>query len=344
MLFVGRLSPIEKANPLAMYMALEEASRRTGKRFHLIQAGWFASDEFERDFKDGAALFAPSVRPIFLDGRLPEIRTSIWRAADMFVSLSDNIQETFGLTPIEAMAAGLPVIVSDWDGYRDTVRDGVDGFRIPTMMPEPGHADDIAFRHETEVVGYGGYCGTTSQFISVDTRAAADALVTLAQRPDLRRSMGEAGRARARDTFDWSVIIRQYQALWHELAERRRSDDEIAPRPAAAPANPLRQDPLTLFASYPTSFIRQDSVVELRPAADRARLALLRSSGLARIGVQLFSTEEDIATALAHLDRGGPCTVEALLRQVPQPRRESLYRTIGWMLKTDLIAIAKPQA
>ena len=28
------------------------------------------------------------------------------------------------------MAAGLPVVVSDWDGYRDTVRDGVDGFRI----------------------------------------------------------------------------------------------------------------------------------------------------------------------------------------------------------------------
>ena len=34
--------------------------------------------------------------------------------------------------PVEAMASGLPVIVSDWDGYKETVRDGVDGFRIPT--------------------------------------------------------------------------------------------------------------------------------------------------------------------------------------------------------------------
>jgi glycogen synthase len=49
--------------------------------------------------------------------------------------MSDNIQETFGLTPLEAMAAGLPVIVGDWDGYKDTVRDGVDGFRIPSLMP-----------------------------------------------------------------------------------------------------------------------------------------------------------------------------------------------------------------
>ena len=29
------------------------------------------------------------------------------------------------------MAAGLPVVVSDWDGYRYTVTDGVEGFRIP---------------------------------------------------------------------------------------------------------------------------------------------------------------------------------------------------------------------
>ena len=29
----------------------------------------------------------------------------------------------------------MPVVVSDWDGYRDSVRDDVDGFRIPTMMP-----------------------------------------------------------------------------------------------------------------------------------------------------------------------------------------------------------------
>ena len=50
---------------------------------------------------------------IFLDGREPEIRINIWSAADIFISLSDNIQETFGLTPIEAMANGLPAIVSD---------------------------------------------------------------------------------------------------------------------------------------------------------------------------------------------------------------------------------------
>ena len=38
---------------------------------------------------------------------------------DIFVSLSDNIQETFGLTPLEGMASGLPVVATDWNGYRD---------------------------------------------------------------------------------------------------------------------------------------------------------------------------------------------------------------------------------
>ena len=54
-------------------------------------------------------------------------------AADLFVSLADNPQETFGITPLEAMAAELPCLVSDWDGYRDTVTNDV-GCRIPTRM------------------------------------------------------------------------------------------------------------------------------------------------------------------------------------------------------------------
>ena len=54
-------------------------------------------------------------------------------SSDIFISLSDNFQETFGITPLEGMASGLPVVVSDWDGYRDTVRDQIDGFTIPTI-------------------------------------------------------------------------------------------------------------------------------------------------------------------------------------------------------------------
>ncbi|MBU0579658.1 MAG: glycosyltransferase family 4 protein, partial [Candidatus Margulisbacteria bacterium] len=55
-----------------------------------------------------------------------------YSALDIFVSPSDHVQETFGITPIEAMASGVPVVVSDWDGYKETVKEGKTGFRIPT--------------------------------------------------------------------------------------------------------------------------------------------------------------------------------------------------------------------
>ncbi|CAO0821436.1 hypothetical protein DFAR_2330023 [Desulfarculales bacterium] len=54
-------------------------------------------------------------------------------AVDIFVSPSDNLQETFGLAIIEAMAAGLPVVASDFSGYRDLVAEGRTGFLIPSL-------------------------------------------------------------------------------------------------------------------------------------------------------------------------------------------------------------------
>ena len=53
------------------------------------------------------------------------------------------MQESFGLTPIEAMAAGLPRVISDWDGYRDSVNDGEDGFLIRTARNRPPETFDL---------------------------------------------------------------------------------------------------------------------------------------------------------------------------------------------------------
>ncbi|AWK90184.1 hypothetical protein DEW08_29670 (plasmid) [Azospirillum thermophilum] len=142
-LFMGRLSFHAKAHPIPMYAALEQAARRTGQRIHLIQAGWFGNDAIAAAFVEGARRYCPSINAIFLDGRKPEVRSRIWAAADLFTSLVDNVQETFGITPVEAMAAGLPCVVTDWDGYRETVRHGVDGFRIPTVLPPPGAAGTL---------------------------------------------------------------------------------------------------------------------------------------------------------------------------------------------------------
>jgi alpha-maltose-1-phosphate synthase len=250
-LFVGRLSFHAKAHPYAMYRALERAVLRTGKRIHLIQAGWFANEFIENAFRDGARKFCPGVTAHFLDARKPEVRFAIWQAADIFTSLSDNIQETFGLTPIEAMAAGLPSVVADWDGYRDTVQHGEHGIRVPTLAPPPGLCADLADAHAVGMDTYDYYCGYASQLVAVDIQATAEAYIALIENPGLRARLGTAARATAEASFDWRHVIAHYQELWAELAARRAVSAESAPARGSV-YWPSRADPFTLFAEYPT--------------------------------------------------------------------------------------------
>ena len=137
-LWVGRLSYYEKAFPQSMFQAMRLASQQTSQRLHFALVGWFPGGEAEMKLYEQAAnQLAPDLNVLVMDGNDPCTVGQSWAAADVFLSLVDNIQETFGLTPIEAMAAGLPVVASDWDGYRYTLRDGVDGFSFqPWVVQE----------------------------------------------------------------------------------------------------------------------------------------------------------------------------------------------------------------
>ena len=126
------------------------------------------------------------------------------------------------------MAAGLPVVVSDWDGYRYTVSDGVEGFRVPTLAP--AHAEqgeDLALQHDHGLLSYQDYVGAVAQHVAVDTEAAAAAIARLAEDPDLRQRMGEAGRQTVQQRFDWPVVARLHRQLYAELAERRLAGQEV---------------------------------------------------------------------------------------------------------------------
>ena len=106
-----------------MLAALGRAARSLPRRLHLIsRRGLVAAPTEEAIWREQAAAFCPEVRLHLLNGRDEAVRREIRSAADMFTLLADNVQESFGLAPVEAMAAGLPVIATDWDGFRDTVR------------------------------------------------------------------------------------------------------------------------------------------------------------------------------------------------------------------------------
>jgi glycosyltransferase involved in cell wall biosynthesis len=339
-LFVGRLIFHAKAHPVPMYLAAEQAAQATKAKVHVIQAGWFEDQQQETAFKEAASAFSPSVNHIFVDGRQPEIRQGIWSAADVFISLADNIQETFGLTPIEAMAAGLPVVVADWNGYQETVRHEVDGFRIPTLMPPPGSGLDFAANYSDDSLNYSTYVGHISLMTAVDVDACAQALITLFTQPELRQRMGESGRQRARETYDWSVVIAAYENLWQELAEIRTQAQPPAPIPPGRPFYPLCDDPCRLLSHYPTQSLSQDMVLGLGTMATPEKLQLLRSTWMTNFGADKRSPAELIDKVLAAIAQSGSLTVKDILQRFAGSEIGLivyLSRTLVYLLKFDVL-------
>ncbi len=332
-LYVGRLASHAKAHPLPMYQALEKAAAKTKKKIHLVQSGWFATEGIERQFKEGAAKFCPSVNCIFIDGRDKNTREHIWHVGDIFTTLSDNIQETFGITPLEAMAAGMPVVATDWDGYRETVRDGIDGFLVRTTMPKPGAGKPLSYRYQIGIDHYDRYIGQVSLFTNVDTDHCADAFLKLVEDPELRQKMGEAGRKRATSDFDWNVLIPRYQDLWAQLADIRLAANSHKPKVAV----PLIDDPFALYAHYPTELMSEDTRIMLQKGA-KGSVAKYYNDPLGNGVVNLIPKEETLEEMLACIDTAGEVSIRELAEQNDlMPERAILF--VGWLAKMDLVKV-----
>jgi alpha-maltose-1-phosphate synthase len=252
-LFVGRLSFHSKANPVPMYHACARAKTLTARRIQCVEFGMFANSAVEKSYQQAAN--ACGIEPIRMSGREHEHLRLAYAGADVFLSLSDNIQESFGLTPLEAMASGLPVIVSDWDGYKESVREGQDGFLISTS--QNGHAPSFQPLVDQYVDGrlnYDMYIAHAHLQVAVDIGQCAQRLAMFANDPSLRLKMGASGQDRVRQFYDWRVVMPQYQNLWLAQEEMRlghRTDDSHRA--------PSASNPLKLFDHYPTVRLAPDT-------------------------------------------------------------------------------------
>lgn len=345
-LFMGRLSFHAKAHPLAMYQALQKAAlavKASGQKIKLVECGWHANEFIEKAYRDAALQACPDVEVITLDGRKAEDRETAWAGADVFCSLSDNIQETFGIVPIEAMAAGLPVVVSDWDGYKDTVRHEVDGFRIATTMPEAGLATDLALRHALEVDTYDMYCGHTCSLVSVDIEQAALAFVKLFESSELRQTMGAAGRLRAQQVYDWKIIIAQYEALWAEQDRLRLAALQNTEAPLAKLAHPwpARMDPFYAFASYPTQALKTSTVLCLTDTnleTATTRIQQYQAMAMVSFAKLILPTDAEIAAVLKQAAEGPQAALD-LVKHIEDARKPFVFRTLAWFLKLGVLKL-----
>lgn len=107
----------------------------------------------------------------------------VYGSCDVFVMPS--IYEPFGSAAVEAMATGKAAVASPIGGLRDIVVHEQTGFHV---NPE-------------------------------DTNSLSDRILTLIRDDRLRRRMGAEARKRAVETYDWSVVAEQYEALYRKLPE-----------------------------------------------------------------------------------------------------------------------------
>ncbi len=360
LLVFARISHFSKLDVLPLLRALQrlfrEADAIAAERVHVVLAGFLRPDDSTPDTLQGLAQ-ALGVRMHVVANPSDSDRDALYAAADIFVSPVDNIQETFGLTLLEAGAAGLPVVASDFDGYRDLVLHGETGLLVPTLGPGEGGTDDVdgmanlLFDSATHL--------QLAQRTVVEVAALADALRTLLRAPALRREMGKRARQHVRMRYGWNTVLESYLACWEKLnAVPLKPEEEDALRSARHPLHPVyaRQ-----FSGYPSHQLGPSMRVRWSVTGEAVYRGLERPiiyGGITDI------VDPDMLTYLLFCARK-PLSVAEICERVrlrfsgvggdsqgeekgsalePQFRRERLEALVLWALKHDFLELVSDSA
>lgn len=336
LLFMGRMSFATKAHPAPLFLAAEQAARQSKNTIRLVMFGYFKPEHMETAFKNLGGDLCHTVRLEFIANDDPRFPDGLWAGADIFISLVDNIQESFGLTPVEAMASGLPTIISDWDGYRDSVRNGEDGFVIPTYAPPQTTGLAIGDRYFNKRENYGEYLTNAAQSCAIDVGKTATAIAMLANDTTLRQRFAANGRKRAESTYDWKHIIAAYESLWRDLGRRRRA----TPPPSQFPdrwqaAHPAYPNPYAMFAAFPTATLLPET--RLIFSGDTALFFTLMQHEMNYFSPDLLLSKDDLLLLAQKFTNAVP--IAGIVAEYPATQRECVWRSCGWLIKFGLCRV-----
>lgn len=263
-----------------------------------------------------------------------EEKESLYAAADIFCSTVDNYQETFGLTLLEAMDAGLPIVASDFNGYRDLVINGQTGFLVPTYAScsqEPW--DGIAGILDPSVLRF-----YRAQKIAFDVEAFVKALYILTRRADLRALFSGNAKRRVED-FRWHRIIRAYEDLWRNLGSMARSEMDTTEK--AVDRALITPTVTKIFPHYPSETLQETSILvsvdfntshlggEIRPLRYKELDPFIREEVLHSI----MSKASHRETALSQLLQS-ECVTWGL-------DREAVIMHVDWLIKHGMLVPKK---
>ena len=217
LLYLGRINHATKKDMLPLLRMLKRMGSEGVElnNIHLILAGWIDdNDEVESRLRGFAK--ALGIRLTLRAKPDDKERNRLYASADIFISLVDNLQETFGITLLEAASFGLPTIASDFDGYRDLVVHGKTGYLVPSLGPrETGTCDVLAHAWPDS-----SFHLLFAQQSAMVVPEAAKYLTRLIGDSGLRLKMGEEGRKRVASMFTWHKLVPQYVDMWSELSQK----------------------------------------------------------------------------------------------------------------------------
>jgi glycosyltransferase involved in cell wall biosynthesis len=226
LLWLGRFTFARKANLLPLLRVLRfVVDDSPGVDVTLVIAGNKGPPDQEELFRRYSAELGLADRIRRITSTPPEDDPLLHAAADVFVCPSDMMGENFGLAPVQAMACGVPQVVSDWDGHRDTVVHGETGFRVPTLW---GPCDPTLSIRASFLM-WGDSRPSLVETTAIDVRAFREHLGALVRSEGLRRSMGHRSRERACALFSLDHVASRYEALWGELSAEARASRTAPP-------------------------------------------------------------------------------------------------------------------
>lgn len=212
LLYVGRFSDEYKADLEPVLLAFRELAK-TDSNLLLLLAGQDIDSRYSKHLENLADDLEIGTRVKVIVNFPPALKPIVYGAGDIFVSPADNIEETFGLAILEAMSSGLPVVCSDWSGYRDTVVHEKTGFLVPTLWNEAA-AEVLSWLAPISENPTGE--AYLARRTILDIRAFTTYLRALIENEELRKRLGNAGRQRVLEFFTWDHVIKRYGELWRE--------------------------------------------------------------------------------------------------------------------------------
>lgn len=207
-MYLGRLSETFKCDLEPLLVTFGRLSIEN-PNLHFVVAGHDSDGDYASLVKAFAHQFGIGNRTTVITNFLHSVKPLLYGACDVFVSPADNFQETFGLSILEAMASGVPIVASDWSGYRDLIVHGQTGFLARTIWNrETGRLAEIVAPFPVKSSHF------LAQQTVVDVNELYRYLKVLIDNKELRHRFGMEGRKRVGTRFNWKVVIKQYEELW----------------------------------------------------------------------------------------------------------------------------------